>query len=68
MVAYLSKINLKDTVALKNENEELKKVIVNIFPGIEKGKKYVFFQAYNEIPNGKTPVNHYGFALVSSGQ
>jgi hypothetical protein len=66
MVAYISKIDLKDTVALKRENEELKKVIGTLFPGIEKGKKFIFFQAYNEIPNGKTPVEHYGFALVSS--
>ena len=63
MVGYLSKISLKDTVALKRENDELKKVIGSIIPGIEKGKKYVFFQAYNEIPNGKTPVESYGFIL-----
>ncbi len=68
MVAYISKIDLKDTVALKKENEELKKVIGTLFPGIEKGKKFVFFQAYNEIPNGKTPKEHYGFALVSNEQ
>lgn len=68
MVTYISKIDLKDTVALKNENEELKKVIGTLFPGIEKGKKFVFFRAYNEIPNGKTPTDHYGFALVSNEQ
>ncbi len=68
MVTYISKIDLKDTVALKKENEELKKIIGTIFPGIEKGKKYVFFQAYNDIPSGNTPTEHYGFALVSEGQ
>ncbi len=62
-VGYFSKINLNDTVALKKENNELKKVIGTIFPGIDKEKKYVFFKAYNEIPNGKTPVESYGFIL-----
>jgi len=63
MVTYISKINLKDTVSLKNENEELKKIIGTLFPGVDKDKKYVFFQVYNEIPTGKTPIEHYGFVL-----
>jgi hypothetical protein len=67
-VGYLSKINLKDTVALKKENDDLKKVIGKVLPGIDKGKKYVFFKAYNEIPNGKTPVESYGFILNTLGQ
>ena len=67
-VGYLSKINLKDTVSLKKENDELKKVIGKILPGIDKEKKYVFFKAYNEIPNGKTPVESYGFILNTLGQ
>lgn len=67
-VGYLSKISLKDTVALRKENDELKKVIGTILPGIEKEKKYVFFKACNEIPNGKTPVESYGFILNTLGQ
>jgi len=65
-VGYLSKINLKDTVSLKKENDELKNIIGKIFPGIDKEKKYVFFKAYNEIPNGKTSVDTYGFILNTS--
>jgi hypothetical protein len=68
MVSYISKINLKDTVSLKAENEELKKVIGTLFPGIDKNKKYVFFQAYNDIPNGRTPTEHFGFALITTQQ
>jgi hypothetical protein len=68
MVSYISKINLKDTVLLKAENEELKKVIGTLFPGIDKNKKYVFFQAYNDIPNGRTPTEHFGFALITTQQ
>ena len=57
----------KETVAYINSAfDSLKKVIGKIFPGIEKDKKYVFFQAHNEIPDGKTPVEHFGFVLKSS--
>lgn len=62
-VGYLSKIALDDTIALKRENEDLRKVIGDIFPGIEKGKKYIFFKAYNEIPNGKDLTKSYGFVF-----
>ncbi len=62
-VSYLTKIDLKDVKSLTAENEEIKKRIGLIFPGIDKNKKYVFFKAFNEIPNGKTPVEHYGFML-----
>lgn len=67
-VNYLSFISLKDTVALKKENDELQKIIGKILPGIDKGKKYVFFKAYNEMPNGKNNVENYGFILTNSGQ
>jgi hypothetical protein len=63
MVIYVSKISLQDTIALKKENEELKKSIGKIFPGIDKGKKFVFFQAYNEIPDGKKKTRNYGFVM-----
>lgn len=62
-VGYLSKINLEDTLALRKENDELKRIIGGILPGIDKEKKYVFFKVYNEIPNGKTPVKSYGFVF-----
>jgi hypothetical protein len=61
LVSYKTAIDLKDTVALKAENDELKKVIGTVLPGVAKGKKYVFFKAYNEIPKGKKPVTTYGF-------
>lgn len=63
MVTYITNINLKNSSALKKENDEIKKVIINLFPGIEKEKKYVFFQAYNNIPNGSSTQEHYGFIL-----
>jgi len=61
MVYYLTDINLKDTKALKVENEKVKKEVNTIFTGIDKDKKFVFYRAFNEIPNGKKLVEHYGF-------
>ncbi len=61
MVSYLSAINLKDTAALKIENKKIKKEVYKLFKGIDKDKKYVFYKVFNEIPDGKNAVEHYGF-------
>jgi hypothetical protein len=61
VIKYLSAINLKDTVALKNENEKIKKEIGQIFPGIAENKEYVFYQACNKMPHGKKPTPGYNF-------
>jgi hypothetical protein len=58
-IYYLSKIKLKDTVAIKKENEEIKKAIGKVMPGINADKKYVFYSAFNEKPNPKTSVDHF---------
>ena len=61
MVYYLSDINIKDTTALKIENEKVKQEVERLFTGIDKDKKFVFYWAFNEIPDGKKLVEHYGF-------
>lgn len=61
MVYYLSSIDLKDTKALKNENEKVKIEVSKLFKGIDKDKKNVFYAAFNEIPDGKKSIDHYGF-------
>ncbi len=61
MIKYKSAINLKDTVALKAENEALQKVIGKLFKGITEDKKCIIYHAYNQVPDGKTMVNRYGF-------
>lgn len=61
MVYYLSDIDLKNTTALKIENEEVKKEVGRLFTGIDKDKKFVFYWAFKEIPDGKKLVQHYGF-------
>jgi len=61
MVYYLTDINLKDTTALELENEKVKKEVGRLFPGIDQDKKFVFYWAFNEVPDGKKLVEHYGY-------
>jgi hypothetical protein len=60
-VCYLSTIDIKDTVALKTENEKVKIEISKLFPGIDKDKKAVLYRAFNELPDGKKEVKSFGF-------
>jgi hypothetical protein len=59
IICYITKINLKDTSAIKNENAEIKKVIGTVMPGIDKGTKYLYYAAYNEAPVSNRSVPHY---------
>jgi uncharacterized pyridoxamine 5'-phosphate oxidase family protein len=62
MIRYYSKIELQDTIKLKNENLEIQKVIGDIFKGIDKNNKYIFYWAFDEIPDGTLKNRqHYGF-------
>jgi hypothetical protein len=60
-VNYLTKINLKELVQLQSENEQVKEKIREIFPGINKNKRYVFFKVFNQIPNQKNNAGHFEF-------
>jgi hypothetical protein len=61
LISYKSQIKLTDTLALRIENTAIQQEIVKIFKGIDKNKKAIIYQAYNQIPDGKTTVNRYGF-------
>ena len=61
MVLYLTSIPLDNTAALEAENENVKVEVNRIFTGINVGKKYVFYRAYHELPDGEKEVDHYGF-------
>lgn len=61
MVSYLTNINLKDTAALRLENNSVRKEVDSIFTGINKDKKYIFYWAFNKIPVDTTTEKRFGF-------
>ncbi|OCX51639.1 hypothetical protein BEL04_16595 [Mucilaginibacter sp. PPCGB 2223] len=58
-IYYRSKINLKDTAALRKENTALRKTIGHIFPGITQNNKYLLYSAFNELPTAAKYVKSY---------
>jgi hypothetical protein len=60
-IVYYSKIPFSDTLRLKKENEEIHEVISNIYPGIKLDKKYLFYKALNQMPDGKSEIRSWGF-------
>jgi len=63
VITYGTKVNFHDTLALKNENDGLQKIIGQLFPGIEKNNKYIFFQAYQQTSAGLKPGSHLEFVM-----
>ena len=61
MIEYLTKIDLKDTIQTKIENDAIHKIIGDKFKGIDKDKNYIFYKAFSRMPDGKTEVPTYGF-------
>lgn len=61
VISYVTSINMKDTIALKKENEAVKKVIGKVISGIDKDKKYVLYAAFNGVPKGRKKVQQYSF-------
>jgi hypothetical protein len=56
MVHYLSSIKLKDEVAIRRENAQVRKIIGTVMPGIDQDKKYVQYSAFNQLPSVKREV------------
>jgi len=59
MVYYLSDIKLTNVAALNKENEQVKKVIGKVMPGIDKDKKYILYSVFNQMPDGSKAFDHY---------
>jgi hypothetical protein len=59
MIYYLTSVSIKDTVALKKENEQIKKVIGKVLPGIDKDKKIVLYTAFSGLPGPKKTVQQF---------
>ena len=59
IICYITKIDIKNTGAIEKENNEIKKVIGTIMPGIDQNIKYLYYAAYNEAPVSTRTVPHY---------
>lgn len=59
MVCYMSTVKLKNIKGLQKENDNIKKVIGNLVPGIDKNKKYVYYDAFNEWPKFDRSVDRF---------
>ncbi len=66
VITYGTKIDLRDTISVKKENAELQKIIGQLFPGMEKDNKYIFFQVYQQTSNGIKPSSHMEFTMNGS--
>lgn len=61
MIMYLSDIDVKDTVALGKENEQMQQHIGSTFPGMNKNNETLLYRAYNIMPNGQNDPRYYGY-------
>jgi hypothetical protein len=59
VVYYKSTVKLKDVKGLQKENDDLKKVIGKIIPGIDQNKKYIYYDVFNEFPKYSSSVDRY---------
>lgn len=60
-IYYLTKLKITDTAALKQENEQVKQQLPAAFPGINKGKKTMFYSAMNKKPIVGQSIDHMDF-------
>jgi hypothetical protein len=59
VINYMSTVKLKDVKSLQKENDNVKKVIGKIIPGIDQNKKYVYYDVFNEWPKYDRSVDRY---------
>ncbi len=60
-VYYLTRLKITDTAGLKQENEQVKLKLPAAFPGINKGKKTMFYSAMNQKPIVGKSIDHMDF-------
>jgi hypothetical protein len=61
MIEYFTEVNIDDTIQGKIENDKIHSVIGNYINGITDNKKYVFYKAFNEMPDGEKVLPFYGY-------
>lgn len=60
-ILYTTTLDLIDSIKLSRECDEIHSRIGEIYNGIDKNKKKIFYRAFKSIPNGTTPVESFGF-------
>jgi hypothetical protein len=58
-IDYQSSIKLADTDALKKENENVKKAIGEVFPGLDKDRTHILYSIFNEMPSSNKSVDRF---------
>jgi len=58
-ITYLTTVNIKDTTALRIENEEIHKRIDKVFDNIKSRHSKIHYMTMNEIPSGTNAVETY---------
>jgi len=61
VIKYRSSVQFSDTTALKAENLAIQQTIGELFKGLDVDNSEIIYQAFNQIPDGKTPVKRYDF-------
>jgi hypothetical protein len=61
LVYYRSTVKLSDAAGLQKENDNIKKVIGKLIPGIDQNKEYVYYDAFNEWPRSDRSVDRVDF-------
>lgn len=58
-IYYQTSINVKDTTAVRKENNAIMKVLPSVLPGIDKDTPWLLFTAFNKKPNVQENVPRY---------
>lgn len=61
LIPYQTVVPLADTIALKEEFNAIRKETPLIFDGLIRDKEYVYYKAFNEMPDGKKEVPAFVF-------
>jgi len=58
MVKYMTHFDIKNTAAVKQENQEVNKQVCRMLPGLSKHYDHIYYSAYNQMPAGKNNPPH----------
>jgi hypothetical protein len=59
VIYYMTHFDLKDTTDVKKENLKVREAVAKLMPGLDEGKKYILYSAFNKKPDGYNSVDHF---------